>query len=280
MWLKIKIQVFVKQLRLFFFLLSLYKLCLLKIQVFFSYFSKNSVFLDYVYRSLNFFLQKDKSSRVAIYAVLNFFVSRFSSNLKLENSMFKILLRPLSKLDISSSFVARYLAVRMLQRYRLMQALSPVFKDLRKNPLVEGYRIACSGRFTKKEIAAYEWFRYGAVPTNTLSAYLDYCSVPFILKYSMCSFKVWIHRKNLGQNYSVVKFREFLSDINSSSAVDVGRRFFKRKRRFELNLGLRLNKKNLSLRGLNYLHLFRNYKFSEANAFFVKFLLLLGKKSF
>lgn len=114
-------------------------------------------------------------------------------------------MRPLGRLDISSGFLGRYLAIRLKQRYRLAQALNPVFFDLKKNPVIEGYRINCSGRFTKKEIASYEWFRFGRVPMNTLKASVDFAMIPFVLKYSLCSFKVWLH---IGRD-KLKKFNEF-----------------------------------------------------------------------
>jgi hypothetical protein len=189
---------------------------------FFSNFLNNFIFLDYVYRNLSFFFNKGRSNFLSIYSTLNYFIKKFASNIFLNGSNFKILLRPMSKLDINSAFIARYLAIRMQQRYRLMQALSPVFNDLRKSPLVNGYRIACSGRFTKKEIATYEWYRFGGVPTNTLSAHLDYCAIPFVLKYSMCSFKVWINKKQKDKNYNIEEFRNALLDVLTPYKFFVG----------------------------------------------------------
>jgi ribosomal protein S3 len=106
---------------------------------------------------------------------------------------FFVHIRPMNKLVITSSFLARYLSIKLLQRHRLLQTLNPVFRDLKQNSRILGYRIACSGRFTKKEIATYEWYQAGSLPTNKLRAHLDYAFIPFIMKYSVCCFKVWIH---------------------------------------------------------------------------------------
>ena len=73
-----------------------------------------------------------------------------------------------------------------------VQALRSVRKDLKLNPIIEGYKIACSGRFTKKEIASYDVFKYRNIPTSTGTKHIDFISVPFILKYSLCNFKIWL----------------------------------------------------------------------------------------
>lgn len=127
---------------------------------------------------------------------LRFFFEFFFSQGKNMNTKIQLLFNPISHLDITSSFIARYLATRMKQRYRLMQALGPVLHNLRRTDMVSGYRISASGRFTKKEIAAYQWFRFGSSSTSTFSTKLDFFIMPFILKYSLCCFKVWINLTN------------------------------------------------------------------------------------
>jgi hypothetical protein len=140
----------------------------------------------------------------------NYFDFFFKYFMSLNNLNFpvKLIFHPMTHLDINSSFIARYLSIRLKQRYRLMQALGPVLSNLRKHPLIDGYRINASGRFTKKEIAFYEWFRFGSVPTSSLNAKLDFTIMPFVLKYSLCCFKVWINIQN--KTLSLKKLKQFL----------------------------------------------------------------------
>ena len=139
------------------------------------------------------FFKNDGRGR--IFSILNFFLKRFVSGLGL-NYNYNLFLLPITKLDYTSVFIGRYLAIRLKQRYRLMQALGPIFRELKKNSMIEGYRIMCSGRFTKKEIATYQWHRHGSVPLSTLGAQVDFAIVPFVMKYSVCSFRVWLQKKS------------------------------------------------------------------------------------
>jgi hypothetical protein len=134
------------------------------------------------------------TGRSRVFSILNFFLRKFISGLGL-NYNFNLFLLPITKLDYTSIFIGRYLAIRLKQRYRLMQALGPIFKELKRNRMLDGFRIMCSGRFTKKEIATYQWHRHGSVPLSTLKAHVDFANVPFVMKYSVCSFRVWLHRK-------------------------------------------------------------------------------------
>jgi len=61
---------------------------------------------------------------------------------------------------INPQFVARFIARRVSYGFQLQRVLKPLIRDLslamskRKNKIV-GFRIACSGRFDRKQIASY-----------------------------------------------------------------------------------------------------------------------------
>lgn len=215
---------------------------------------------------------------------LNYFFNLFMSRKNLNYSI-QILFHPISRLDMTSSFLARYLSLRLKQRYRLMQALGPVLSDLRQNSMIEGYRITASGRFTKKEIATYQWFRFGSVPTSTLSAKVDFTIMPFVLKYSLCCFKVWLHKKSTEismRDFSIY----FFKDILQSPALLLLKNFhslYQKKSKKAFSMFLKkaqyyyLKKKNSNHYNNFLTKLFKFYFFSDLNKkylfyFFNKYL--------
>jgi hypothetical protein len=148
---------------------------------------------------------------VLLKKIIDFFFNKlFKKSFKFSQSF--IILRPIEHININSQIIAKYLSIRMQQRYRLLQALRPVFKDLKKNPLIDGYKIMCSGRFTKKEIATFQWHRSGRVSTSTLYSFLDYTLKTCVLKYSKCSFKVWLNTRPDKINFFNL-FRFYYNDL-------------------------------------------------------------------
>jgi ribosomal protein S3 len=193
-YLRLLLQKMTKKLLKKYFKLKFFQqLLLLRIRKIYKQFLRNPFFVSRISHGReNFWF----SNRYNLKVLGNFFTKylyKFSIDTPFFQNKPTIFIRTLNKLSITSSFLARYLSIKLLQRHRLMQTLHPVFKDLRQNSRILGYRVACSGRFTKKEIATYQWFQAGSLPTNKLRAHLDYAFLPFIMKYSVCCFKVWLH---------------------------------------------------------------------------------------
>ena len=70
-----------------------------------------------------------------------------------------------------------------------------------KNSIVKGYKIACSGRFSRKQRTTYTWKVFGSLATSSIKSNLDYDYRTISLKYSACTVKVWVrlnisNRKN------------------------------------------------------------------------------------
>ena len=60
---------------------------------------------------------------------------------------------------ITANIIALYIRGRLIQRYSLNWILRPVLKDLNQRidkKIILGYKIVCSGRFTRKQIATYK----------------------------------------------------------------------------------------------------------------------------
>lgn len=114
-------------------------------------------------------------------------------------------LKKLDVSDLNASVLAKYLTIRLKQRFQLKEALMPMLRHLAYNQYVKGFRIVCAGRFTRKEIALYDLRTYSSVPFSGVTSRLDFALSEVVLKYSICGIKVWLHRRVLPE-------REFAID--------------------------------------------------------------------
>lgn len=57
---------------------------------------------------------------------------------------------------------------------------------------VRGYKITCSGRFSRKQRATYSWKSFGSLGLSSMKSKLDYSYKTIALKYSSCTIKVWV----------------------------------------------------------------------------------------
>jgi ribosomal protein S3 len=63
---------------------------------------------------------------------------------------------------------------------------------MKKKRIVKGYKITCSGRFSRKQRATYSWKSFGSLAFSTVKSKLDYSYRTIALKYSSCTIKVWV----------------------------------------------------------------------------------------
>ncbi len=92
--------------------------------------------------------------------------------------------------------------VRLKQYYTIFEILKSINYFLKfllfKKQIIKGYKITCSGRFSRKQRATYSWKSFGTLSLSTMKSRLDYSFNTIALKYSSCTIKVWIclHKKN------------------------------------------------------------------------------------
>ena len=162
---------------------------------------KKFIFLNFFFKFLVFF-----SSNLFIFLknivslFKPFFINSISSN-------FLIYFKNVSKKEITASLISKYICIRLRQKFALKEIIRPILKDLTNNSVIKGFRLSCSGRFTKKEIATYRWERRGKASLNTVTACIDYSFNYVILKYSVCGIKIWLH-KNSDYKYFFKKWFE------------------------------------------------------------------------
>lgn len=106
--------------------------------------------------------------------------------------------------NVNINIVALYIAYRLQQRYSLNWVLKPVLRDLSKRidrGQLAGYKILCSGRFTRKQIATYTWSKKGSLGLNTFTSLVKYAQSKVRLKFGIGGVKVWL-------NYGIPNIRK------------------------------------------------------------------------
>ena len=71
----------------------------------------------------------------------------------------------------------------------------PVLRN-HKVATINGVKIVASGRLSGAEMARVEVFKFGSLPTSTISADINYFSSTAIMSYGCIGFKVWIYKKD------------------------------------------------------------------------------------
>lgn len=102
----------------------------------------------------------------------------------------------LSKMNVNANIISEFFFIRLTQYYTIWEVLRNInflFKSLMKGKkLVKGYKITCSGRFSRKQRATYSWKAFGSLAFSTVKSKLDYSYKTIALKYSSCTIKVWV----------------------------------------------------------------------------------------
>lgn len=102
----------------------------------------------------------------------------------------------LSKKNVNADIVSEFFFIRLKQYYTIWEVLKNInflFRSLmRKKKVVKGYKITCSGRFSRKQRTTYSWKSFGSLALSTTKSKLDYSFRTIALKYSACTVKVWV----------------------------------------------------------------------------------------
>ena len=127
---------------------------------------------------------------------LKFYLNNLSNN----KDTFHFNIYSLDFLNVTTDIISTYISLKLQQRYSLNWILRPILKDLTnkvQRKLFLGYKIVCSGRFTRKQIATYMWMKEGSLKLNSFSNLVKYSQTSVKLKYGLCGIKIWL---NYGSN--------------------------------------------------------------------------------
>lgn len=97
---------------------------------------------------------------------------------------------------ISAFFLLRRF-LRSLKKYRqnlffTVRPLLRIFKQLIRMRILNGYRLICNGRFSRKQRASKYVFSFGRISLSTVSRRIDYSFQTSVLKNSVCGFKLYL----------------------------------------------------------------------------------------
>jgi hypothetical protein len=118
---------------------------------------KKKIILKYS-RKLFFLFIKNKILKIywdSFKALSLFYLKKFSSS----NFLNKIFVIGLSKMNVNANIISEFFFIRLTQYYTIWEVLRNInflFKSLmRGKRLVKGYKITCSGRFSRKQRTTY-----------------------------------------------------------------------------------------------------------------------------
>ncbi len=156
---------------------------------------------DYIFKVLIFNLY---------WRVLNSAMFYYFNKLNDSKQLFYLNVYSLSFLNITVDSIANYISLKLQRKYTLNWILKPILKDLTtriKQKHFLGYKIVCSGRFTRKQIATYMWMRNGSLKLSNISNLVKYSETRVRLKYGLCGIKIWL---NYGCNNNLLIKRNLL----------------------------------------------------------------------
>ncbi len=155
---------------------------------------KKKIILKYS-RKLFFLFIKNKILKIywnSFKTLSLFYLKKFNHS----NFISKIFVIGLSKMNVNANIISEFFFIRLTQYYTIWEVLRNInflFKSLmRGKKLVKGYKITCSGRFSRKQRTTYSWKAFGSLAFSTVKSKLDYSYKTIALKYSACTIKVWV----------------------------------------------------------------------------------------
>lgn len=139
-------------------------------------------------------------------------VNILNGNNKLDDISFN--LYSMDVWNISVEAITSYIGFRLQRKYTLNWVLRPVIKDLnskmRRKRLL-GYKILCSGRFNRNQIATYDWSHKGAIQYSTISSLVKYAEVRVRFKFGVGGIKIWLGFGH--NNFNVFRRKVFLHTV-------------------------------------------------------------------
>ncbi len=108
--------------------------------------------------------------------------------------------------NVTSSFISRFLARKLAQKYKWTELMAPLRKELNymtdTEKFLYGYKIQFHGRFTRRSRSESVSTGYGRVSTSTIDANIDYAMSSLTLRNGAGSVKVWLYRAPRFKSFS------------------------------------------------------------------------------
>jgi hypothetical protein len=137
---------------------------------------------------------------------------------------------------LNPQFIARFIAKRLSYGIPLRRVLQPIVTDLNKSikkssQLLSGFRIKCSGRFSRAQMASVTVERAGSLSISSMRNLVSMGYSTAFLRYGACGIKVWISSNDWNSCSSTIANNK-LSVLKILNAVVLsftkqGKRLFK-----------------------------------------------------
>jgi hypothetical protein len=101
----------------------------------------------------------------------------------------------INSLGVNAQVIGSYITKRLKQRFKVVELILPVIRNLKKDFNIVGFKFSFCGRFSREEMATTEYFSFAAVPFNSMNLFIDYTVAGVILKDSFCGIKIWLNKK-------------------------------------------------------------------------------------
>jgi len=101
----------------------------------------------------------------------------------------------LIKSSVTAGMVVRYMILKLGQGFGLKFVVRTTKRTLRKFfKEYAGYKLCLAGRFTRKQIASYTWFKIGSITLNQRMSGIDYVQDFGFSKFGLFGIKLWIFK--------------------------------------------------------------------------------------
>jgi hypothetical protein len=102
----------------------------------------------------------------------------------------------------SSNMTARSVANFAIRKLRSKNSVNNIFFPLLRgfSSVTAGFKVVCSGRFTKRQRSSHLLFRAGRTPYSSFATPIDFCFASVPLKYGVGSMKIWITKFDFVKN--------------------------------------------------------------------------------
>jgi len=97
-----------------------------------------------------------------------------------------------NSLTKSAKFLSESIARSLEQQKPVKQIFRTVQTLLKKDPTIEGFKIACSGRLQGVEMAKTEVTKFGKISLHVFSSKVDYAEAKASTNFGILGVKVWI----------------------------------------------------------------------------------------
>jgi len=155
----------------------------------------------YKYRDIN----KKKSRFISMvnyrligsyyYYISLFFKWHLSRNF-LKNQINNIYIRFNLMLEPSAFILSRYICENLKRKLSLNKIVMSLLYDIpRTFPNIEAIQIKCTGRYSRRQRANKNWYRFGNIRTADINRIIEYASTGVVLRYGYTNIKVWFLKK-------------------------------------------------------------------------------------